>query len=240
MKMTGGARQFGIDADQVPGMLRRIDASGLAFEGFHLFAGSQNLRAAAIVEAQALCYDLTLQWQELLPGPLRMLNLGGGFGIPYTITEAPLDLAPVLENLQRLAERAEDGFSRGESGDRTGTLSGGRGRYLRQPGNRSQDIQRPGVSGCRWRHAPAPGGLGQFWPGNAAQLPVAINRRGGEREIASVVGPLCTPLDLLADKMELDVAQPGDLVVVFQSGAYGRTASPRDFLGHPDVIEALV
>ena len=58
--------------------------------------------------------------------------------------------------------------------------------------------------------------------------------------MASVVGPLCTPLDLLADRMELAEAQPGDLVVVFQSGAYGVTASPQAFLSHPPPAEVLV
>ena len=52
--------------------------------------------------------------------------------------------------------------------------------------------------------------------------------------------PLCTPLDLLADKMELPPAEVGDLVVVFQSGAYGRSASPQGFLSHPEVPEVLV
>ena len=46
------------------------------------------------------------------------------------------------------------------------------------------------------------------------------------REIASVVGPLCTPLDLLADRMELRAGADRRPVVVFQSGAYGATASP--------------
>jgi diaminopimelate decarboxylase len=56
----------------------------------------------------------------------------------------------------------------------------------------------------------------------------------------SVVGPLCTPLDILADRMELPAAVPGDLVVVFQSGAYGLSASPVGFLGHPVAREVLV
>ena len=62
--------------------------------------------------------------------------------------------------------------------------------------------------------------------------------RSGKR--CSVVGPLCTPLDLLADKMALPTAEIGDLVVIFQSGAYGPSASPQGFLGHPRVVEALV
>ena len=59
-------------------------------------------------------------------------------------------------------------------------------------------------------------------------------------EPVSVVGPLCTPLDLLADRMALPQARPGDLVVIFQSGAYGFSASPHRFLGHPAPVEVLV
>jgi diaminopimelate decarboxylase len=59
-------------------------------------------------------------------------------------------------------------------------------------------------------------------------------------ETASVVGCLCTPLDVLADKVRLPRAEPGDLVVVFQSGAYGASASPVNFLSHPPAEEVLV
>jgi len=72
--------------------------------------------------------------------------------------------------------------------------------------------------------------------------PVCIGTRADapNTEVASVVGPLCTPLDLLADRMKLAPAQVGDLVVVFQSGAYGASASPQAFLGHPACVEVLV
>src|SRR6185369_4762159 len=88
-------------------------------------------------------------------------------------------------------------------------------------------------------HLSASGNFGQVVRKN---YPVTIGTRAGspEREAASVVGPLCTPLDLLADRMELPVAEPGDLAVVFQSGAYGASASPQNFLGHPGCVEVLV
>ena len=89
-------------------------------------------------------------------------------------------------------------------------------------------------------HLSASGNFGQVVRKN---YPVTIGNRAGPavaREAASVVGPLCTPLDLLADRMELAVAQIGDLVVVFQSGAYGASASPQSFLGHPGCVEVLV
>jgi diaminopimelate decarboxylase len=88
-------------------------------------------------------------------------------------------------------------------------------------------------------HLAASGNFGQVIRKN---YPAAIgNRMNGEaRETVSVVGPLCTPLDVLAERMELPAAEAGDLVVMFQSGAYGLSASPTAFLGHPAPAEVLV
>jgi len=240
MKMSGGARQFGVDAEVVPDLLREIAGAGLAFEGFHMFAGSQNLRHAAIVEAQAKCYEQALAWQDLLPAPVRSLNLGGGFGIPYTPGEAPLDLEPVLANLASLSQRLEGDFPGAHIVIELGRyLVGEAGLYVCRVVDRK--VSRGQVflvaDGGMHHHLAASGNFGQVIRRN---YPVEINGGEAAREVASVVGPLCTPMDLLADRMELAQARPGDLVVVFQSGAYGRSASPRAFLGHPEVAEALV
>lgn len=240
MKMSGGARQFGIDAEEVPAALRAIGAAGLRFEGFHLFAGSQNLRAAAIVEAQARSYELAIGWQDLLPAPLSSLNLGGGFGIPYSTGESGLDLAPVAANLADLAGRLGRDAPGAHLVVELGRyLVGEAGLYVARVVDRkvSRGQVFLVVDGGMHHHLAASGNFGQVMRRN---YPVAVNGRRQAFETASVVGPLCTPLDLLGDRMELGVAAPGDLVVVFQSGAYGRSASPRDFLGHPDAAEALV
>ena len=85
----------------------------------------------------------------------------------------------------------------------------------------------------------ASGNFGQVIRRN---YPVAIGNRmnQAETEIVDIVGCLCTPLDLLASKVELPVAEIGDLVVIFQSGAYGLSASPINFLSHPLPPEILV
>ena len=241
MKMSGGAKQFGVDDDQVPALLRRIADAGLAFEGFHCFAGSQNLRAEAIVEAQQRSYELARTWLDAFPAPLRWLNLGGGFGIPYSERDKPLELAPVADSLHRLAARAAADF--GPQSRLVVEL----GRYL--VGEAGLDVCRVldrkisrgkvflVADGGMHQHLAASGNFGQVMRRN---YPIAVNGAAREPEKATVVGPLCTPLDLLGDDVELGHAEPGDLVVVFQSGAYGRSASPRQFLGHPDVAEALV
>jgi diaminopimelate decarboxylase len=242
MKMAGGAHQFGVDAERVPAMLGKLARLGLDFHGFHLFCGAQNLSAPAISEAQRLCVELALRLADHAPSPMRMLNIGGGFGVPYFPGERALDLPAVAEGL----ESAMRTLKVNSPGTR---LVLELGRYL---------VAEAGVYVCRvlerklshgrtflitdggmHHHLAASGNFGQVIRKN---YPVAIGNRmqGGSRETATVVGPLCTPLDMLADNMELARAEVGDFVVVFQSGAYGLTASPTAFLGHPAPLEVLV
>ncbi len=243
MKMGGGPKQFGVDAEQVPELLAQIGRAGLAFEGFHLFAGSQNLKAESICEAQQKSFDLAVRLAKDAPAPVRFLNLGGGFGIPYFPGEQRLDLAPIGANLAQLLARAKTELPQAEIVIELGRyLVGEAGVYVARVVDRK--VSRGQVflvtDGGLHHHLSASGNFGQVVRKN---YPATIGNRladGEAREPASVVGPLCTPLDLLADKMNLPAAQVGDLAVVFQSGAYGASASPKGFLGHPDCVEVLV
>jgi diaminopimelate decarboxylase len=242
MKMGGGPKQFGIDAEQVPGILAQIGRLPLEFTGLHIFTGSQNLQAEAIVEAQRKCVDLAITLARAAPAPLRTLNIGGGFGIPYFPGERPLELQPIAAGLEQILERC-----RHELPGATLVLELGRylvgeaGLYVCKVIDRK--ISRGQVflvtDGGLHHHLAASGNFGQVLRKN---YPVLIGNRvsAGEREVASVVGPLCTPLDLLADRMEMGKAAVGDLVVVMQSGAYGLTASPLGFLGHPAPGEIMI
>jgi len=242
MKMGGGPKQFGVDAERVPAMLDRIGALGLDFYGFHIYSGSQNLKAESIQEAHEKTFELAIRLAASAPSPLRTLNIGGGFGIPYFPGEGRLDLEAVGANLKRLLP------------DVLRQLPGVQvvielGRYLvAEAGVYVARVIERKVSrgqvylvtdGGLHHHLAASGNFGQVIRKN---YPAVIGNKvaGGEREAVSVVGPLCTPLDLLADQMEMARAEPGDLVVVFQSGAYGLTASPTAFLSHPGAREALV
>ncbi|WP_431266629.1 pyridoxal-dependent decarboxylase, exosortase A system-associated [Roseateles chitinivorans] len=242
MKMGGGPKQFGVDAEQVPALLARIGEAGLGFEGFHLFAGSQNLKPEAIVEAQLKSFELALRLAKDAPAPVKVLNLGGGFGIPYFPGEQRLDLTSIGANLAALIERAAVELPQAKLVVELGRyLVGEAGVYVCRVVDRK--VSRGQVflvtDGGLHHHLAASGNFGQVIRKN---YPVAIgNRIGGEPEAGvSVVGPLCTPLDLLGERMTLSHAEPGDLVVVFQSGAYGITASPQGFLSHPGAAEVLV
>ncbi len=242
MKMGGGAKQFGIDAELVPAMLVLAAAAGIDVLGFQIFSGSQSLKADAIMEAQSRTVELALRLAAGAPAPVRQLNIGGGFGIPYFPGEQALDIAPIGAHLAQLQQQVAAALPQAQLAIELGRyLVGEAGVYVARVVDRK--LSRGQVflvtDGGLHHHLAASGNFGQVIRKN---YPVAIGNRmaGGERESVSAVGPLCTPLDLLADKMELAQAGPGDLLVVFQSGAYGISASPAAFLGHPPAVEVLV
>jgi diaminopimelate decarboxylase len=242
MKMGGGPKQFGVDSERVPAMLARIGKLGLDFEGFHIFSGSQNLKVAAIQEAHEKTLQLGMALAEHAPGPVRLLNIGGGFGIPYFPGDQALDLVPVGDNLGRLMDEVKARLPEARVVIELGRyLVAEAGIYVCRVLERKESRGQIFLvtDGGLHHHLAASGNFGQVIRKN---FPVAVGNRvkGNERETVSVVGPLCTPLDLLADRMEMAKAADGDLIVVFQSGAYGLTASPTAFLSHPPPIEALV
>lgn len=242
MKMGGGPKQFGVDAERVPSMLARIGKLGLDFEGLHIFSGSQNLNADAIQESQEKTLQLGLRLAEHAPGPVRLLNIGGGFGVPYFPGEKSLDLIAVSKNLHRLLDETKQQFTDTQVAIELGRyLVAEAGIYVCRVLERK--ISRKQVflmtDGGLHHHLAASGNFGQVIRKN---YPVIVGNKveGNGRETVSVVGPLCTPLDLLADEVEMAKADVGDLIVVFQSGAYGLTASPTAFLNHPTPVEVLV
>ncbi len=213
-----------------------------AFEGLHIYLGSQNLRVEAICEAQGKSFELACRLAGDAPAPMKILNLGGGFGIPYFPGERPLDLAAIGAHLGGIAESAKSRLPGTQLVIELGRfLVGESGMYVTRVIDRkvSRGETFLVVDGGLHHHLAASGNFGQVIRKN---YPVTIGTRARSQrlEVASIVGPLCTPLDLLADRMELPQAQPGDLVVVFQSGAYGLTASPQRFLSHPEALEVLV
>jgi diaminopimelate decarboxylase len=243
MRLGGGPQQFGVDAERVPELLKELSRADLEFVGFHVFAGSQNLRADILSDAQRKTVDLVLRLAEQAPEPVRYLNLGGGFGIPYFDRDEPLALPEIGTNLAELL----DGSIRPNFPEARVVIELGRylvgecGVYVTRILDRKQSRGKTYlvVDGGLHHQLAASGNFGQVIRRN---YPLAIGNRIGEpaTEHATVVGCLCTPLDLLGDHVSLPAAQIGDLVVLFQAGAYGLTASPTAFLSHPMPAEVLV
>ncbi len=243
MRMGGGPQQFGVDAEQVPGLLREADAAGVDLLGFHVFAGSQNLSADLLIQAQARTVDLVLTLSQDAPQAVRYVNLGGGFGVPYFPQDRPLDIEAVAANLTGLV----DGRLAPALPDAAFVIELGRylvaeaGVYVTRVVDRkeSRGSTYLVVDGGMHHQLAASGNLGQVIRRN---YPIAVGTAVSAEpaETVTVVGCLCTPLDLLGDRVDLPRADVGDLVVLFQAGAYGLTASPTAFLGHPAPLEILV
>ena len=243
MRLGGGSQQFGVDSERVPALLVELAREDVDFMGFHIFAGSQNLNAELLCEAQQRTVELALRLADEAPMPTRYLNVGGGFGIPYFEQDKPLDIVAIGQNLEELLAdsirpRLPDLRVVVELGR---YIVGESGIYVTRVVDRKESRGRTFlvVDGGLHHQLAASGNFGQVIRRN---YPVAIGNptEVDARETVSVVGCLCTPLDLLADKVELPVADIGDLVVVFQAGAYGLTASPTAFLSHPAPVEVLV
>lgn len=242
MHMGGGAQQFGVDAERVPEVLRRLGTLGLAFEGFHIFSGSQNLRADILVETQEKTLDLALFLAKHAPGPPRHINIGGGFGIPYFPGDIPLDVRRVGAALGRKITQVEGALKGARVVIELGRyIVGEAGLYVCRVVDRKRSRGETFLvtDGGLHHHLAASGNFGQVIRRN---YPVAVANRMDEtrRETVNVVGPLCTPLDLLGAKVALPPARIGDLIAVFQSGAYGLTASPTAFLSHRSPAEIMV
>jgi diaminopimelate decarboxylase len=242
MRMGGGARPFGVDADRVPALVRRLLEAEADWRGFHIFAGSQALEAGALVEAQRATLALAARLAGAAGAAPPMVNLGGGFGIPYVHGERPLDVEAVGAALGRtLAARppilADSGFAI-ELGR---WLVGEAGVYLTRIVDRKESHGKTFLvtDGGMHHQLAASGNFGQVLRRN---FPVAIASRfdAPAEEEVSIVGCLCTPLDRLADDIAAPVAAAGDLVAIFCAGAYGLSASPQAFLGHPPALELLV
>ena len=242
MKMGGGAKPFGIDAERVPALARRIIAAGAEWRGFHIFAGSQALDAAAIADTQAQTLALAARLAEQIGAPLPHCNLGGGLGIPYFPGDVPLDLAAVGDALAQQFEALPAALADTAFCIELGRyLVGESGVYLTRIVDRklSHGELYLITDGGLHHQLAASGNFGTVVRRN---YPVAIASRftASVEEEASVVGCLCTPLDRLADKAGFPRAEVGDLVAVFCAGAYGASASPSAFLGQGPAAEMLI
>lgn len=243
MRMGGGAAQFGVDAERVPALIDEIQSADLDFMGLHIFSGSQNLDAELLGTIQEQTVELALRIAREAKVELRHLNLGGGFGVPYFPKDRPLDIEPLCEGLARLVEErlARDAPQARLVIELGRYLVAEAGIYVARIVDRKESRGTTFLitDGGLHHQLAASGNFGQVIRRN---YPVAIGTRMQEdsAETVQVVGCLCTPLDLLANKIEVPRSDIGDLVVVFLSGAYGRSASPTDFLSHPAPHEVLV
>ena len=242
MKMGGGSKPFGVDAEMVPDLARFVISQGAEWRGLHIFTGSQALSSDAIIEAQGNVLNLAAELADRIDRPLPKLNMGGGFGIPYFAGDKPLDLDAVGTFLGEAFEKLPDSLSETELCVELGRyIVGEVGVYLCKIVDRkvSHGTTYLVTDGGLHHQLAASGNFGTVVRRN---YPVAVANKFDTEpaEVVNVVGRLCTPLERLADAAELPRANVGDVIAVFCAGAYGATASLMHFLAHGPATEILV
>jgi diaminopimelate decarboxylase len=225
---TGHDSRFGVPWDELPRCRDHVASSGVAVVGFHVFAGSQVLDSDAVVRQLRGALELSLRAAEVLGVTPEILNLGGGFGVPYGPDEQELDLDPIADELARLVDRAAPARIVIELG-----------RYL---------VARAGwylttvVGHQTWRGRSAvvvDGGVHQRTDlcgldlRASAMPPVALDRSDPVLAPTDVLGCLLLPDDVLAESCALPRLGVGDVLGFGTAGAYGLSAAPSAFLGHP-------
>jgi diaminopimelate decarboxylase len=245
LRMGARPAPFGIDEDRLDEAVDAIRREpSLDVAGLHLYLGTQILDAGVLVAQYAAGLETARRLAKRLDRPLATIDLGGGLGVPYFEHERRLDLDRLGRGLDRLAE--EIAADPALSGARL-VLEPGRflvaeaGIYVARVTDVKVSRDRTFVitDGGMHHHLAASGNLGQTIKRN---FPLAVvnklDRPAGE--VVDVVGPLCTPLDMLARGVRLPPVAVGDLIGVFQSGAYARSASPLGFLSRPAPPEVMI
>jgi diaminopimelate decarboxylase len=245
MRMGGRSAAFGIDEEDVPEVLSQLSLlPGLHIQGVHLFTGTQILDFQILVNQYRKGLEIASSIAERLGRPLHTVDFGGGLGVPYFTHESELDTGRLKDALATLFEPIQ----------KDPLFSGTRfliepGRYLVADSGlyvaRVNDIKLSRgkkfviLDGGMNHHLAASGNLGQAIKRN---YPIAaINKlTWPAKETVEIAGPLCTPLDVLGRGARLASPEVGDLIGIFQSGAYGRSASPLGFLSHPTPPEVWV
>ncbi|MFF4528972.1 type III PLP-dependent enzyme [Streptomyces sp. NPDC001407] len=241
IRMTGVPSQFGFDSETLPALRDElVGVAGTRVAGAHFFPLSNAKDEASLIAEFRHTIGVAAQLQEELGIPFRFLDIGGGFAAPYAVAGE----RPVYGTLRAaLAESLDAHFP----GWRTGAprVACESGRYLvGDSGTLLVGVVNLKESRGR-RFAIVDGGINTFggMSGLGRILPVSVEPHGTDappEQIASLVGPLCTPGDILGRDIKLPALAPGDVVAVPNAGAYGPTASLLMFLGRPAPVEVVV
>ena len=246
MRMGGTVGQFGLDEADLEEAVRRTLAhpDHMTLRGIHVYTATQVFEVDPLIEHCRNIFELGLKTADLAGKPLEMIDFGGGFGVPYFEKLEEFDL-----------ERFGAGFQELLAHYRTDPrLEGCRfvfelGRYLVADAGlyvtRVVDVKDMKgktfvtTDGGMNHHLTATGNMGQVF--RKAYPILNLSRFPGEGdETVALAGPCCTPLDMFGTAIPLADPQPGDLVGVFYSGAYGFSASNLGFLSHPNPAELLI
>ena len=242
MKMGGGPKQFGIDVELVPEVLKKIKDLPVNFKGFHIYSGSQNLNAESISLTLEKIFKTIKELAGYIDQNINMINFGGGFGIPYFSNDEPLDIQKIGVALKSMTPSLKKAFPQTKFVIELGRyISGECGIYVTKVVTKKKSRGKTFLvtDGGMNHHLAASGNLGQVLRKN---YPIVNPEKlwSEKTETYQIAGPLCTPLDSLGVNVELPVTEEGDYIAIMNSGAYGYTASPLYFLSNKLPIEIII
>ncbi|MFI9550583.1 hypothetical protein [Nonomuraea endophytica] len=225
----GPASRFGIPTAELGEVAVVLREAPLKVVGFHVYTGSQHLRAADAIANLRAAHALSSRAADVTGVVPRLLDLGGGFGIPYGPREPyPLDLGPIGQALERIQARSPGVEIVLELGRH---LVAEAGWYVTRVVAEQHYDGRVGVVVDGGTHH-RPDLCGLDLP-RTSFPPVLLGPVRGPATKTDVVGCLCLPWDVLADDVLLPPVRVGDLLAFANSGAYGLSAAPHSFISHP-------
>ena len=240
VRLIGGVEgKFGMPLESLLETARSAAGSEhVELLGVHAF-GASNLRDAdQLASHVAQLVEIGRRVAVVAGTPLRLVDAGGGLGIPYAEGERPLDLARLGRRLAELRERWDaEGLAGMEVLLEPGRfLVGPAGAYVA----RVLDVKGPDSAPV----AILDGGINHLVRPALVRSEhrLAILAADTVRALVrtTVAGPLCTGLDVFAAEATLPRPRVGDLVAVLDAGAYGFTESMPFFLSHPSAAEVAV
>ena len=242
--MAGRATQFGIDEEcfetELPSI---VQLPGLNIRGFHIYSGSNCLSAEAIIENFKMMLACFTRVRDICGIQPEKLILGAGFGLPYLATDTTLDVQKLASEINPLikAHRQQDNLQHCQYTLELGRWLVGPAGVLLTSVVASKKSRGIAIRLCDAgfnNHLAAFGLMGSVirrnWRIRNITNPDAVP------ETVNLVGPLCTSIDILAQNITLPAVRTGDILAIENSGAYGLTASPMDFISHPRPHEIAV
>ncbi len=242
LKMGGVPSQFGIDKiDVLKHKQFFLDKNNINIKGIHVFNGTRILRADAFYEnckeILRLSDELSCEWKF----KFSMVDLGGGIGVPYFNHEEKFDMTELKKMMHPLIENYQAKYPEMRIIIESGRyLVADAGVFISRIDNVKESrgvsfLITDGGMNCHLTAA----GYGSFLKRNFP-IQLLTKNKSNQSKHYHITGPLCTPADVIGRAVELPLANAGDCIAIFASGAYGATASPTGFLGHGHPAEVLM
>jgi diaminopimelate decarboxylase len=242
--MAGKPTQFGVDVAEMATTLPKIAAlPALQLVGFHIYSGSQCLEEGSLVENYQIFADVFGAASALLDCRPEKLIFGAGIGIPYYESQRPVDLAKLASGTLRVVDelRRDERLKPARLVLELGRFWVGEAGYFVTrvvDTKHSRGVEFAICDGGLNNHLAASGHLGSVIHRNYRMQRLGAGQ--GPPQTYHIVGPLCTSIDTLARGIELPILAPGDAIAIFNSGAYGLSASPIHFISHRPPSEVVV